>query len=215
MILTIENQTAGDLVYLSGTLTVPASSNVTVTLAQLYPISRDPQLYADCINAIANLNDGVNDYQGANAILYLNQIALSLGGAVVGYAGAAAPSFQITIGGKDSLGKSQPARMNQFADLATNFRNSFINLTGNATTVVKGSSGTLHGILINNNATAGTVKLYDNTAGSGLIIATFKIGSVVTAAGPSFIGPLGLEFATGLTVVTTGSAANDVTMLYQ
>jgi hypothetical protein len=222
MILIIENQTSNPLSYLGGALTVSANGNTTVPLAQLYPACRDPHLVSDCINAIVNLNDGVNDYSGENATGYLNQIALSLGGAVVGLAGSPAPSFQITIGGKDSAGNSQPARMNQFADLATNFRNSYQNITGNTTVTVKSGSGTLHGILINNNATGGTVKIYDNTAGSGTVIATVLVGSptggLLSANGqptPIFLGPLGLEFQTGLTIVTTGSANNNVTAVYQ
>lgn len=222
MTLILKNQTENTLTYLSGTVTVPGNSDYTVTTAQLYPLCRDAQLVNDCSDYIVWLSDSVTIYQSSLAVAYLNQVALSLGGAVVGFAGANAPSFEITIGGKDSNGKSQPARMNQFADLATNFRNSFLNLTGNATTTVKSGSGTLHGILINNNATNGVIKIYDNTAASGTVISTIQCGSpsggVLSTSGipPSiFLGPLGLEFSTGLTVVTTGSGNNNVTVIYQ
>lgn len=222
MILIIENQTANPLSYLGGLVSVAASSNLTVPLQYLYPVSRDPQLVSDCALANVNVNDSVTEYTLKDAVNYLNTLALSLGGAVVGYAGANAPSFQITVGGKDSSGKSQPARMNKFADLSTNFRNSFQNLTGNATNTVKSGAGTLHGLMINNNSTSGTVKIYDNTSASGTVIATVHMGSdnggllgSNSAPGSVFLGPLGLEFSTGLTIVTSGSSSNDVTVLYQ
>lgn len=222
MILTIKNQTSNPLSYLAGTVTVTANGNTTVTLAQLYPVCRDSTLINDCLNAIVNVSDGTVDYLGENATLYLNQIASSLGGAVVGYTGAAAPNFQITVGGKDPSSSSQPARMNQFADLSTNFRNTYRNLTGNATTTVKSSSGTLHGICINDNSTGGSIVVYDNTSATGAKIGTFQIGTpsgglLSTAGTPvsSFLGPLGCEFTTGLTIVTSGSSSNNITIFYQ
>ncbi len=222
MIIIIKNQTSVQLSYLAGNVLVDALTNLQVPANFIFPVSRDSGLIFDSKNYNVILNDGMNDYAGTDALNYLNQIANSLGGAVVGLAGSAAPSYEITVGGKDSAGKSQPARMNQFADLATNFRNTFLNLTGNATTTVKSGAGTLHGVMINNNSTGGVVKLYDNTAGSGTLIATIQIGSpsggLLSANGipiPVFIGPLGVEFLTGLTVVTSGSATNNVTVLYQ
>lgn len=222
MILIIKNQTASPLSYLTGALTVAANGTTTVPLNQLYPASRDPHLTNDSLNVVVNLNDGVNDYSGQNATEYLNEISLSLGGAVVGSSGSAAPSFQITVGGKDSSGNSQPARMNQFSDFTTNFRNSYTNVTGNTTVTAKSGSGTLHGIIIGNSSTGGVVKIYDSTAGSGTLITTMQLGSpsggLLSSSGQpgsTFLGPLGLEFSTGLTVVTSGSSSNNVTLVFQ
>jgi hypothetical protein len=194
--LTIINQTSQQRSYLSGSVTVAANSNTTVTIAQLYPTCRDSLLVFDCMMQNVYLSDGTNIYIGQDALTYLSEIAASLGGAVVGYAGAAAPSFQITIGGKDSNGNSQPARMNQFADLSTNFRNSYRNITGNSTVTVKSSGGTLHGIMVNNNSTGGTITIYDNTAGSGTVIAVLQVGTpsggLLSSSGTptsAFLGP--------------------------
>jgi hypothetical protein len=222
MILIIENQTGGTLTYLSGLVSVSANSNTTVPSQYLYPISRDPELLNDSLQANVQLSDGVQTYTTVQASCYLNTIATSIGGAVIGLAGAVAPNYQITIGGKDSNGNSQPARMNQFSDLATNFRNSYKNITGNSNTTVKSSAGTLHGIIVNNNSTGGTITIYDNTTNSSPIIATMQVGTpsggLLSSAGTptsAFIGPLGLEFLTGLTIVTSGSTSNNITVLYQ
>ncbi len=111
---------------------------------------------------------------------------------------------------------------NQFGEIATQFRNRYSHLTGNATTTVKSGSGRLHGIMINRNWTGGTITVYDNTAGSGTKIAAIDVGtpsggllSTTGTPGPVNLGPLGLEFSTGLTIVTSGSSSNDITVLYQ
>lgn len=97
----------------------------------------------------------------------------------------------------------------------------FRNLTGNATTTVKSGAGVLHTLTINNNSTGGTVTVYDNTAGSGTVIMTLQVGSpsggLLSTSGTP--GPVSLRldiaFATGLTVVTAGSASNNITCAYQ
>lgn len=220
--LNILNQTAIQRSYLSGAITVPASGSYSATASTIFPLSRDSSLVYDCKNLNVILTDGVNVYELDDALNYLNLVATGLGGAVVGYAGASAPSYEITIGGKDPSGNSQPSRLNQFTDTSVNFRNSYRNITGNGTTTVKSGSGTLHGIVINNNGTGGTITVYDNTAGSGTVMFTFTIGSpsggLLSSSGvpgPIFIGPLGAEYATGLTIVTAGSSNNNITAVYQ
>lgn len=221
--LIIKNKTSDTKQYLSGAVSINANDQISVSIALIYPICRDPDLINDCKTRDIIINDGVQDYTNIpDTMGFLNQIATGIGGAVVGYAGASVPSFQITVGGRDSTGKSQPARMNQFSDLVTNYRNLYNNIVGNTTVVVKSSAGTLHGIMINRNWTGGTITIYDNTAGSGTKIATIDIGSPSGGLlssngipGATTLGPLGLEFTTGLTVVTSGSSSNNITILYQ
>lgn len=100
--------------------------------------------------------------------------------------------------------------------------NGYQNLTGNATTTVKSKAGLLRAISINNNTTGGTVTLYDNTAGSGMKIMTLQIGSpsggLLSSSGlpgPINLTGLDIRFNTGLTVVTAGGAANNVTIYYR
>jgi hypothetical protein len=222
MTLIIENQTPNTLSYLGGLVTVSGNSNLTVPSQYLYVIAKDPGLLNDSLQNNVQLSDSVQTYLTVGAAAYLTTIATGIGGAVVGQAGSAAPTYEITIGGKDSNGKSQPARMNQFADLATNFRNNYTNITGNSTITIKSSSGTLHGILINNNSTGGTVTIYDSTSASGTTIASLQIGtstggtlSLTGTPTSTFLGPLGLEFVNGLTVVSAGSTSNNITFIYQ
>lgn len=102
-------------------------------------------------------------------------------------------------------------------------RNSYAAITTNATTTVKTGAGFLHAFTVNNNGftTAGTITVYDNTAGSGTKIGTFTIplappGTVLLAT--TFFPPqrLDVSFATGLTFVTATTApAADITIAYR
>ncbi len=86
----------------------------------------------------------------------------------------------------------------------------FNNITTATTTVVKSGAGVLHGVTVNTKGTvASTVTIYDNTAGSGS-----KIGIIDTLnlSGSFFFDA---AFATGLTVVTTGTVAPDITVMYR
>lgn len=70
-------------------------------------------------------------------------------------------------------------------------------ISGAATTILKYGAGTLHTIVNNDNA--GSVIVYDNTAGSGAIIASIDLAKVLGTL--SFDAP----FSNGLTLVSTGS----------
>lgn len=86
---------------------------------------------------------------------------------------------------------------------------SFSNLAISGTSTIKSSSGTLHTITINTLGTGSTLKVYDNTAASGTLIATINTAlSIIT-----FI--YNAKFATGLTVSATGTPAADLTVTYR
>lgn len=78
-----------------------------------------------------------------------------------------------------------------------------------ATTVVKSGVGVLHSIVINTRGTSSTATIYDNTAGSGTVIAIID----TTLSTTSFV--YDLNFATGLTVVTAGATPADITVTYR
>ncbi len=82
----------------------------------------------------------------------------------------------------------------------------FVNVATNTTTTAKTGAGIFYGIVVNATA-AGTITIYDNTAGSGTKIGTLK--SSIAEGSYSFHG---VNFSTGLTVVT--AAASDITILY-
>lgn len=87
---------------------------------------------------------------------------------------------------------------------------SFTNITTAATTVVKSGAGVLHGITVNSKGTvASAIVVYNNTAGSGT-----KIGTIdsLNLSGSFFFD---IAFTNGLTVVTTGTVAPDITVSYR
>lgn len=93
---------------------------------------------------------------------------------------------------------------------------SFLNIAaGQATTTVKSGAGTLYAIILNSAATAtNTTTVYDNTAASGTVIAR---PAATTATLPTTInyGPVGLAFATGLTIITATANGSDMTIVYK
>lgn len=74
------------------------------------------------------------------------------------------------------------------------------------TTTVKSGAGLIHTLTIGETA-AGAITLYDNTAGSGTVLAVFKS----SIAEQTFV--LDISFATGLTIVT--AAASKIAVSYR
>lgn len=87
---------------------------------------------------------------------------------------------------------------------------SFANRAANSTVTHKAGAGVCHGVVVNTVGTTTTIVLYDNTAGSGTKIAT--IDTSVIGAG---LYQYDAIFTTGLTSVTAGVAAADVTVLWR
>jgi len=78
------------------------------------------------------------------------------------------------------------------------------------TTTCKSGAGFLHTLTVNTLGTvASTATIYDNTAASGTVIAVIN-----TLAGQTSYR-YDVAFSTGLTVVTTGTAAPDITISYR
>lgn len=78
-------------------------------------------------------------------------------------------------------------------------------ITTQTTTTVKSGAGTLAGILIPTPVVNATIKIYDNTAGSGTVLVdTITLPAVLISDGPISL-KLDDSFATGLTVVTGGA----------
>jgi len=77
-----------------------------------------------------------------------------------------------------------------------------------ASAAVKSAAGTLKGFIVNSHS-SGTLKLWDNTAGSGTVIMntfSFPTGSGV------YMLPPGVSFYTGLYATIGGTA--DITLIY-
>jgi hypothetical protein len=82
-------------------------------------------------------------------------------------------------------------------------------LNGTTSQAVKSAAGAFHGVIVNSH-TSGTLKFWDNTAGSGTVL----LNTITLAAGPNFIViPMGVSFNTGLFVTVGGTI--DYTILYK
>jgi hypothetical protein len=87
----------------------------------------------------------------------------------------------------------------------------FYNLANaNETKVLKYGAGSLHRIICNDTTAAGTITLYDNTAGSGTKIATIAAADITTGTSIEY----GLDFYTGLTYVSA-DGPGDYTFIYE
>ena len=225
--LIITNQTSSTMSYLGGAVTISSMGYYTATSQTIFPLSRDPQLLADSNHGNVFISDTINTYTTTSspftAVQYLNLIASALGSQVVGYVGSATPSFAIMVGCKDSNGNLQPGLVDSGGNLLINEApNSYKNITGNTTVTVKSGAGRLQSIMINRNWTGGTIVVYDGVDANGVKIATIDVGtpsggllSSSGVPGPINMDSLNISFTVGLTVVTSGSTSNNITILYQ
>jgi hypothetical protein len=91
-------------------------------------------------------------------------------------------------------------------------RYSAANITTQTTTTVKSGAGLLRRIVFNKPLASGVVAVYDNTAGSGTLIATVTYPATLLS-GPNFLD-YDCSVSTGITVVTSG-ATQDITVIYR
>lgn len=84
--------------------------------------------------------------------------------------------------------------------------NKFLAISTATTTAVKSGSGIIERIVITTVGSSSTATVYDNTAGSGTVIATINTDSLGTY-------DFGCRFATGLTIVTVGTPK--ITVVYR
>lgn len=85
--------------------------------------------------------------------------------------------------------------------------NGYTHLNALGTTTIKSGAGTLRGVTINTKgATANTCTIYDNTAGSGTVIA------VIDTTREQAFYPFDVQFGTGLTIVLAAGTSADITV---
>ena len=97
------------------------------------------------------------------------------------------------------------------AELNNKFNtNSFSNINTNTTSTVKSGAGVLKRIVVNKvGALLNTCTIYDNTSGTGTIIATIDLVHT------QMVFEYDVVFNTGLTIVTATGTAADLTIVYQ
>lgn len=94
----------------------------------------------------------------------------------------------------------------------------YAHITGAGTVVVKANPGILDGMVINKNTgTVSTITFYDSPTAAGIgagveIAATGTVSATITGTTPVGV-TYGLNYNTGLTIVTAGSA--DITVMYK
>lgn len=78
-----------------------------------------------------------------------------------------------------------------------------------ASALIKTGTGVVYGFVVNSH-TSGTLKLWDNTAGSGTVL----LNTITFAAGPNFVAlPVGIQFGVGLYATIGGTA--DITIIWE
>lgn len=87
-------------------------------------------------------------------------------------------------------------------------RENYTNITTNTTTTILSTAGKLARIVINKIGTTSTATIYDNSAASGSIVGT--ISTVAPETKHYFC-----RLSTGLTIVTAGAAAADITVTWE
>jgi hypothetical protein len=122
-------------------------------------------------------------------------------GYVLASLGDAIPAGGNNIGSVD-VASAIPAGSNNIGNANIG---SYSHISSNTSTAVKSSAGTLHKLVVNNPGTAWVAEIYDGTTSDAVV----AIADLVA-------GPLeyGLALSTGLTVVTSGTAAGDLTVVY-
>jgi hypothetical protein len=193
---------------------ITANTNLIIGCGSLVQVRTRMSAYTS-----GTANVAFNAAIGNNVISVTNAIAATFNAQVVGSVASLGSNSgnPVKVGRvynsslpAPSSGKIVDEQANAFGESAVQFRNKYSHISGNGTTTVKSGAGRLHGIMINNTGVGASATLYDNTAGSGTVIAVLALSGT-----PEFVGPLGLEFSTGLTIVTSGLLANDLTILYQ
>lgn len=95
--------------------------------------------------------------------------------------------------------------------LATGHSNgaTYTHISTATTTTCKSGAGILHLMTVNTAAALATITVYDNTAGSGTVIAVYTMPTTLLQSSFS-TGPIDVAFSTGCTLVTTGT--QDITV---
>lgn len=88
---------------------------------------------------------------------------------------------------------------------------SYAHLNSTGTTTIKSGAGILRRVVVNTNGSgSNTFTIYDNTSGSGTVIA-----AIDTVNGVSGHFEYNVAFSTGLTVVNATGTSADITVIYE
>lgn len=173
---------------------------------------------ANAIAVTANNADGMSQSSATNKIITINEqlifngstfdrvrdIVAGHGSSGIGLLGVGVVAFDLVANTYKRL------RMDSTDHLWVGESNSYSHISTSTTTTVKSGAGVLHAISVNALGTvASQATIYDNTAGSGTVIAVVDTLTQLRTV------LLDVAFTTGLTIVTTGTVAPDLTVAYR
>ena len=114
--------------------------------------------------------------------------------------------------GQNTMSASTPVVLSSnHSDISVkNKSSSFSNITTTGTTTIKSGAGIFRRLVINTKGvSSNTFTIYDNTAGSGTVIAT--VDTVNSTGSLEY----GLAFSTGLTIVSASGTSANATVIYE
>ena len=142
-----------------------------------------------------------------------NVVALPLPTGAATESTLSALSAKFSALGQKTMSASVPVVLaSNHSDIVTKkSASSYAHLNSTGTTTIKSGAGILRRVVVNTNGSgSNTFTIYDNTVGSGTVIATID---TVNAVGGFF--EYGLAFSIGLTVVSATGTSADITVIYE
>ena len=179
------------------------TGTISIRLAQT-AAPRVPQTTALAVSSLSAVTPGTT----AASLCKAEDVAAASGDAGVFALGVRndTQSSPVNADG-DYIQQSHDARGAQRVNTASF---AYAHISTAATTTVKSGAGDLHSISVNTKGTvASTITVFDSTTGSGTVI------GVIDSLNLSGAFVLDVAFAAGLTIVTTGTVAPDLTVSFR
>jgi len=142
-----------------------------------------------------------------------NVVALPLPTGAATESTLSALSAKFSALGQKTMSASVPVVLaSNHSDIVTKkSASSYAHLNSTGTTTIKSGAGILRRVVINTKGSASnTFTIYDNTSGSGTVIA-----AIDTVNGVSGHFEYNVAFSTGLTVVDASGTSADITVIYE
>jgi hypothetical protein len=195
----------------ANSLSVTPASNATFTVG-LPSGASTSALQTTGNTALTTINTTLGSpFQAGGSITNISgTVSLPTGAATSANQTALSAQIPASLGVKTSAASLSVVPASDAAFTVTPAGYSYAHLSTATTTTIKSGAGVLHTLSVNNLGTVASVTtVYDNTAASGSVIAVIN-----TLAGQeSYI--YDVAFSTGLTIVTTGTVAPDITISYR
>jgi len=181
------------------------ASNVNVAVNSALPTG------ANTIGSIANTSFAATQSGTWNVTNISGTVSLPTGAATEATLSALSAKFSAL--GQKTMSASVPVVLaSNHSDIVTKkSASSYAHLNSTGTTTIKSGAGILRRVVVNTNGSgSNTFTIYDNTSGSGTVIA-----AIDTVNGVSGHFEYNVAFSTGLTVVDASGTSADITVIYE